>query len=232
MNFKFPKPDLVIFDLDNTLYKYGPSHRKGLQSVSDFAWTEYSIPTKLIKKEYEIARSRVKARVNGASSHNRLLYFSELINQLEYRLDVDVAMTCHNIYWTAYFSEMKLSEGAQEFLRSLRHRGVQLALVTDNIAQIQYKKLSILKIEKLFDYVITSEECSNEKISMEPYRLLFKRMRTTELECLWFIGDEIQDWPSEVSAKTKIFLASPYAKRVPKGVKKIQTYKDLSPLLY
>ena len=213
------------------MYEYKVCHNQALKAVSAFAWSEYGIPVKDFLNNYEICRAKVKSRIVGASSNNRLLYFSELITRFDSKIDVDVAVKLADFYWTAYFSEMKLAEGIEEFIQKLRHRGVQIAMITDQVSDTQLRKIRILRIEKLFDFVVTSEECSGEKKSLAPFQLLFERTKGKDFGCVWFIGDEIQDWPREVAVTTKIFLASPYAGKVPRGVKKICNYKDACKLI-
>jgi len=220
-------PDLIVFDLDNTLYKYDVCHRRALKAVSNLVASDYGVSSRLFHSQYEYSRSKVKSRISGASSHNRLLYFSEWISQFDSKLGIDVAMTFNEVYWSAYLSEMKLSEGVEDLLIRIRHRGIQISLVTDQISDIQYRKLRVLRIERYFDYIVTSEECAGEKKSGEPFDLLYSRTRGKDFNCLWFIGDEVQDWPSEAPSHEKVFFASPFARRVPRGVIKIQNYKDI-----
>lgn len=228
---KYQIPDLVVFDLDNTLYRYDFCHKRALKAVSNLASSDYGVSARRFLSQYEYARSRVKSRINGASSHNRLLYFSEWISQFDSKLEIDVAVIFSDVYWSAYLSEMKLSEGVEDLLRRFRHRGIQTSLVTDQVSDIQYRKLRVLKIEKYFDYIVTSEECAGEKRSGEPFQLLFSRIGDKKFDCLWFIGDESQDWPNEAPSQEKVLFASPFARRVPDGVIKIHNYKDVCKLI-
>ena len=228
---KYTPPDLIVFDLDNTLYRYDVCHEEALKAVSDRVKFEYGIPAKRFLLEYENSRSNVKSRIKGASSHNRLLYFLEWMSQFELKLDLDVAVTLNDVYWATYFSQMKLPEGVEELFRKIRHRGIPTSLVTDQVSEIQYRKLRVLKIERYFDNIVTSEECAGEKVSEEPFYLLFSRIRRKEFDCIWFIGDEIQDWPTNVPATTKIFFASPFARKAPRDVRKIHSYKDVCKLI-
>jgi len=222
---------LVVFDLDNTLYRYDVCHKRALRAVSDLAVSEYGLSARRFLSQYKYSRAIVKSRIEGASSHNRLLYFSEWISQFDSKLHIDVAVSFNEVYWSAYLYEMKLSEGVEDLLRRIRHRGIQISLVTDQMSEIQLRKLRVLGIEKYFDYVVTSEECAGEKRSGEPFDLLFSRTRSKQFKCLWFFGDEKQDWPSEVPSHEKVFFASPFARRVPIGVTKIRNYKDICNLV-
>lgn len=222
----------MVFDLDNTLYEYQPCHKRALKSVSEFAKLEYGLPSRRFREEYMSARMRVKSRVSGASSHNRLLYFMELVNKLQIKLNIDAPLVFNEIYWSSYFLEMTLPEGLEQLLRKLRHLNVQMAIVTDHVSDLQLRKLRVLNLEKQFDYVITSEECSGEKISLEPFDLLFERIERKDFDCIWFIGDELQDWPNVHQVNEKRYFASPFANIVPKGVEKISNYLDLDNLVY
>jgi FMN phosphatase YigB (HAD superfamily) len=122
---------------------------------------------------------------------------------------------------------MRLAEGYETLIHKLRHKGISIALVTDQIAELQLKKIIILGVEKHFDYVVTSEECSGEKLTLAPFELLISRIRSETLDCVWFIGDEKQDWPIELNLDKKKFFASPFSRRVPRYVQKIYSYRDL-----
>lgn len=231
IKLRYQLPELIIFDLDNTLYRYDLCNKRALKAVSRLASSEYGVPARRFLLEYESSRLIVKSRISGASSHNRLLYFSEWISRFESKLDFDVAAIFNDVYWATYLSEMKLSEGVVDLLRKIRHRGIQACLVTDQMSDIQFRKLRVLKIEKYFDHIVTSEECAGEKSSLEPFRLIFSRIQRKEFDCIWFIGDEMQDWPIDVPGNEKVFFASPFARNVPKGVTRIQNYKDVCKLI-
>ena len=221
-------PDWVIFDLDNTVYEYEPCHKAGLIAASRIALSEFGISPRVFFREYKNSRAAVKSRISGASSHNRLLYFTELIGSLHMKLDLDAALTLSDTYWASYFLKMKPAEGYERLINALRHRGAGIALVTDQIADIQHKKLMVLGAHKHFDFLVTSEECSGEKKTLAPFELLFSRIGNDNIGDIWFIGDEIHDWPHSMPLSEKKFFASPFARATPRYVQKISSYSNLA----
>jgi FMN phosphatase YigB (HAD superfamily) len=151
-----------------------------------------------------------------------------MIDATQLRLDLDAPMNLNDAYWSAYFLRMHLAEGYETLIHKFRHKAITIALVTDQIAELQLKKIRILEIEKHFDYIVTSEECSGEKITLAPFELLISRIRSENLDCTWFIGDEKQDWPTALNLNKKVYFASPFSGRAPKYVRKIYSYKDLA----
>lgn len=144
------------------------------------------------------------------------------------KLDLDAALTLSDAYWASYFPRMKPAEGYERLINALRHRGVGIALVTDQIADIQYKKLMVLGAHKHFDFLVTSEECSGEKETLAPFKLLFSRIGNDNMDDIWFIGDEVQDWPHSMPLSGQKFFASPFARATPGYVQKISSYSYLA----
>ena len=78
-------PELVIFDLDNTLYEYKPCHVLGLKAVCEYIEQMFGISQKTALEKFEVARMRVKSRLSGASARDRILYFSEFLFKIPSR---------------------------------------------------------------------------------------------------------------------------------------------------
>ena len=88
---------------------------------------------------------------------------------------------------------MVLYPGMKELIGTLKQRGRQLALLTDMTAQIQFRKLKQLKLEGVFDHIVTSEEAGEEKPSGRMFELLLEKAGCAREEMLMIGDDEKKD---------------------------------------
>jgi FMN phosphatase YigB (HAD superfamily) len=192
---KLPRPSLVVFDLDNTLYDYEFPNTFATQKII----SEISLLTEIdsleVKSALDTSRLNVKQRLgNTASSHSRLLYISEIYRLLNQIPDVEVFLNLEELFWNSYFSQMELFPGVIEFIQLLQKIGIPLAMVTDLTSNIQYRKLIKLGLNSHFDFILTSEEAGGDKSSGFPFELLHK-ISPTLPGSAWFIGDGDFDRP-------------------------------------
>jgi FMN phosphatase YigB (HAD superfamily) len=231
---KLAKPQLIVFDLDNTLYEYESCNKAGESAFAAFAAETFGISRKIAKDYLKVARGNVKSRVTGASSHERILYYAEFLAICNGVSDPRFLLEAESRYWSNYFAQMRLAAFARELLVKARLNGITVALVTDLTSSIQYRKLVYLGIDSLFDVIVTSQETSGEKETYEPFELLSKRLKKImNLDSVWFVGDSKFDFPELFEANSKTYFISPYAQRAPinRNAIKLQSYKKLLTLL-
>jgi len=187
-------PSLVIFDLDDTLYPYAPSHEAGQAALVRFAARELGVKEQAFLDVWDASRARVKARLGTiGSSHSRLLYAHEAIEMLGLRSQPALALAMEQEYWREYLLAARLRPGARDLLSSLRYNNIPIAVVTDLTAQIQFRKLVHLELDQVVDHVVVSEEAATDKVGLEPFRVLFDRLPRQDTNHVWFIGDSVAD---------------------------------------
>jgi FMN phosphatase YigB (HAD superfamily) len=227
---KFESPELVVFDLDNTLYEYKQCHAAGELAFGELANNVFGMSNKDVQKNLSRARSIVKKRVKGASSHDRLLYFSEFLNISGIPSDIKFLIDAENHYWASYFEVMELADDIDSLLIELRLKKIEVALVTNLLSGIQYRKMAKLGIANMFDIVITSQETIGEKDSFEPFALLIERLKPKKsLNSVWFVGDEISDFPLNFPSSSKKCFVSPFSsiKKTSLDLIYLSNYKQL-----
>lgn len=189
--FRAP-PSCVLLDLDNTLYEYAPCNLAGIAAARTLAQQTLNIPRAHFDRCFADARSELKARLGRVgSSHNRLLYFQRTIERAGFGSQPFIALQMEQAFWRCYLDAANLFEGAHEFLDDLRIAGIPTVIVTDLTAQIQLRKLMVLGLDRLVDWVVTSEESGQDKPAAASFELALAKIGGTE-GVVWMIGDEVE----------------------------------------
>jgi len=194
------KPAAVLFDLDNTLYPYEPSHKAGMSSVRSKAITTIGIGANEFDTAFDNARIDTKKQLGStASAHSRLLYFQRTLEYLGLRSQMLLSLEFEQAYWSSYLAAIKLRKGVIDFLDQLARINITKVLVTDLTAQIQFRKLVYVELDRRFDYVVTSEESGQDKPNQASFVMalnkLFPEIHSTgtkpQGETVWMIGDNV-----------------------------------------
>jgi len=74
------KPEVIVLDLDNTVYHYTPCHRAGTLAVENEVKNRLKLEPTEWSKNFEASRKEVKLRLGDvAASHSRLIYFKRTL---------------------------------------------------------------------------------------------------------------------------------------------------------
>jgi HAD superfamily hydrolase (TIGR01549 family) len=184
-------PQLVVFDLDNTLYLYEPAHKAALATVFKKVSADLDIAENDFRAYYDRARKDVKSNTRKvAASHSRLLYFKTAFELMGLGTLVLKSLELEQTYWRTFMANANLFDGVYNLLQELALQGIKTAIITDLTTQIQLRKLISFDLEHSFEYIITSEEAGEEKPNPAPFRLLIER--TGKLDPIWMIGDDLE----------------------------------------
>jgi putative hydrolase of the HAD superfamily len=179
----------VLLDLDNTLYDYQSAHGPAFASVMGYYAKLFKLPEEDLAKAYMESREAINDRLRGtAASHNRLLYFQGMCERLGIH-PVPHALESHEMYWDLYIDNAVLEAGVEDFF--MKCRGASVALLTDLTADVQYRKIHRLGLERHIDYVVTSEEAGKEKPDPEMFHLALAKMKLVA-EDVCMIGDNYE----------------------------------------
>jgi|SRR3989344_3337182 len=197
----------ILLDLDDTFYEYKKCNelatRKCLESISKIC----KINIKDAKQNFLKARKQVKKILkNTAAARSRLLYFKKTIELIENRTNIDLALKLENIFWEEYFKRMNLRSNAKKFLELCRRKKLKTIIVTNLTTKEQFLKIRKLGIEKLVDFVITSEEAGIEKPSKKIIQHALKLIKCKKNNVI-FIGDK-DDYLAAKKSKISFFLIS------------------------
>jgi putative hydrolase of the HAD superfamily len=162
------KPEVIVLDLDNTIYNYIPCHRAGTQAVENEVKNRLKLDPKEWSKTLESSRKEVKLRLGDvAASHSRLLYFKRTLENLGLPNHIDLAFQLETIYWGHFLRTMEKSPYVEEFLEVAREFAIPVVIATDLTTGIQIRKLHQLRINDFVAGLITSEETGCDKPGAE-----------------------------------------------------------------
>ncbi|NQW58788.1 MAG: HAD family hydrolase [Polynucleobacter sp.] len=183
------KPDCVLFDLDNTLYSYDPSHEAGLSAVKAKVTKNFNLTGQTFDEAFNKAKVLTKAQLEStAASHSRLLYMQKMLELLGLGSQVLFALDLEQTYWRAFLANANLFPNAKEFLDDLRLNSIPTAIVTDLTAQIQFRKMIYFGLDHYFDCIVTSEEVGQEKPHAAPFKSAIEKLQPKG-STIWMIGD-------------------------------------------
>jgi putative hydrolase of the HAD superfamily len=192
-------PEILLLDLDNTVYDYKSAHSSGMQALLDFLSAQLNLSKSQIEVGLDDSRINVKKRIgeNIASSHSRLLYISDFIRSTQLQSRPSLVMEAEQIYWGSYFSKMQLFEGVLDFLTLLRFNSTKIYVVTDFTLKRQLKKIIWLGLDSLVDAVISSEDVGSDKVVGKTNDVLdgfFPEIKLASPQTIWSMGDSDSDY--------------------------------------
>lgn len=184
------RPSCVLLDLDDTLYAYAPCHAAGMIAAQEVAAEQLNLAAKDFRSCYGDARVEIKNRLgHTASAHSRLLYFQRTAERAGFSTQPLVALQMEQAYWRAFLDSAVLFDQASDFLDDLRIAGIPVVIVTDLTAQIQFRKIIHFGLDRLVDWVVTSEEVGSEKPSGANFELALAKLGGVE-GVVWMVGED------------------------------------------
>lgn len=184
-----PAPKAIIFDTDNTLYNYLPSHKYAIKKVALYLKKTNNISNLTFNKVYSKSKKLIKNRLGDtASSHSRILYFQTISELLFNKTKVKLSLHLEEVYWNEFLNKSKLFDGVIDCLKLLKYKNIKIANLTDLTTQIQFKKLVYFNIDKYFDFIVTSEEAGKDKPNKSPFKLIIKKLNIPANK-IWMVGD-------------------------------------------
>ncbi|MCG8584421.1 MAG: hypothetical protein MI757_06890, partial [Pirellulales bacterium] len=124
--------EAVLFDLDNTLYAYTPCNEAALRHVCGLLNETIEIPWERFRAVHDEVRDELAQRLKGqASSHNRSIFFKEIVERITERPNPRLAVDVLDAYWQQFYRQMRLEPDALHVLEDPR-RYFRLAIVSNH----------------------------------------------------------------------------------------------------
>lgn len=205
---KLNRPDVILFDIDDTFYSTGAPHRAALEQSIELFTKITGIPTERSKKMYGEARNYVKLFLSRtAASHSRLLYFQRMLESCRgIRTNLDIcsaAVELEELYWSTYLIEMQVEPELESLISTIVDSKVRIGIVTDLTAQIQMRKLMRLGISSYVSLIVSSEESGLDKPNFTCFSLANEKANPNNYELdYWMVGDHLHK--DILGAKTEL----------------------------
>tara|TARA_B110000503_G_scaffold125485_1_gene193103 strand:+ start:8049 stop:8768 length:720 start_codon:yes stop_codon:yes gene_type:complete len=228
MNNTLPKA--VIFDLDDTLYSYELCHDLALKKVQFKLKNEFGVSENKFIQLYSQANKEVKYNLGRvSSSHNKFLYFKNILEKIGFKPYVYSALAIEELYWQTFFDNIEPFKGLKELFETLRLLNIKSGIITNFSAYHQFKKVVYLGIEDYIDHIISSEELGCEK----PQPKLFKDMieiLDVSFGEIWMVGNSVKEdiEPAKETIGAKTFLISHKSLQNSEKLKADFVFKDFN----
>lgn len=161
-----PKRKVVVFDLDDTLYK-----------EIDFVESAYREIAESEKRP-DLLPKMMRWQKND---DNVFFQFNKAIGK-------ETLISEYLKLYRSHYPTISLTDGVEVTLNELKHRGIILGLITDGRSISQRNKIKALGLGRWFDNenIIISEETQSEKTEEPNFRYFVKKYRGAEFT---YVGD-------------------------------------------
>jgi putative hydrolase of the HAD superfamily len=202
---------LLLFDLDDTLFDHQHSRRCGLLALQHAYPLLAQIPLETLIAEHERQLNASYDRVlDGVVSMqaNRHERFQRMFVHCGVEMseaEAEQAMAC---YRRAYEAQRRAVPGVLPLLAYLKPR-VRIGVVTNGLVTVQQEKLITCKLDGLVDFFLTSEEAGVKKPDPRLFLLALAKGKASREETV-MIGDS---WPLDILGASQARIRSIWLNR-------------------
>ncbi|HBT38849.1 MAG: HAD superfamily (Subfamily IA) hydrolase, TIGR02254 [Thermotoga sp. 50_1627] len=196
--------EMVYFDLDGTLLDFAKAEREAISTVL----AEFGIPLSddQIRMYVEINKKWWRFLSEGKASKDRIVIarFEEFLSWLR-----------HTEISPAEVSERYLERlsncgyflpGAEEFLKKMKALNVRMAALTNGVHSVQERRAKLLKLERFFEFMITSELCGKPKPDPAMFLLAASKSGVPLTQSVYVGDDPVTDYLAAKNAEADFIL--------------------------
>ena len=171
----------VIFDLDNTLIDF-----MKMKTLSCDAAISAMIGAGLNVKKEKAMEELFKLYDKYGLEEKTI--FQKFLKKVAKKIDYEILASGIVAYRRVRAGFLEPYPHVSEVLFELKRKGIKLAIVSDAPRLKAWIRLVSMKINHLFDVVITFEDTKELKPSTIPFKVAFKKLKVRASECL-MVGD-------------------------------------------
>ncbi len=221
---------IILFDLDNTFYKYQDSHNAAMNSVFDnqVLFDDY----KTFVDEYSKARIQAKNVLKGSTSkNNRNIYFKFMLENIKFP-ELSYSLELEALYWENFIDKTIIDNLIVNTLKEKKEKNILYHLYTNLETNTQLMKLKKWNLD-IFDRIVTSEEAGYEKphenfitfVENDLDKLYKKEFK------FYAVGDSIENdlkpWKVKYNAKTYLINSKSNSRYVDKKLSLEKAIEDI-----
>ncbi|APT75546.1 haloacid dehalogenase [Marinitoga sp. 1137] len=220
------KYEIVYFDLDHTLLDFPKSERYALFEVLKSLNVEPK--EEFIEIYVPINEKWWKLFSEGKYPKEVIIVerFKEFFKEAGINKDVDF-QKISNLYLEKLSKAGFFFDGAEEFLFKLREMGQRMAAITNGVEKVQQGRSKILKLDRFFEFVLTSEKAGKPK----PDPIIFYKaaeISGVPIEKSIYIGDNPDsDYLGAKNAGMDFILYDPEDIHQDLQCKRVRNYEEI-----
>ena len=191
----------VIFDLDNTLIDFMTMKKISCDAAI----------TAMIGAGLNVDKSKAMKELFSLYDKYGLeekMIFQKFLKKMTKKIDYEVLASGIVAYRRVRTGFLEPYPHVAETLFELKQREIKLAIVSDAPRLKAWIRLVSMKINHLFDVVVTFEDTKELKPSTKPFRIAFKKLRVKPQECL-MVGDRPE---RDIKGAKKLGMVTCFAK--------------------
>jgi len=191
----------VIFDLDNTLIDF-----MTMKKLSCDAAISAMIGAGLNVNKGKAMKELFKLYDKYGLEEKTI--FQKFLKKLTKKINYEVLASGIVAYRRVRTGFLEPYPHVGEVLFELKKRGIKLAIVSDAPRLKAWIRLVSMKINHLFDVVVTFDDTKEFKPSTVPFKLAFRKLKVKAIECL-MVGDRPE---RDIKGAKKLGMLTCFAK--------------------
>ena len=191
----------VIFDLDNTLIDFMSMKRISCDAaISAMIGAGLNVSKEKATKELFLLYDKFGLE--------KKTIFQKFLRKIAKKIDYEILASGIVAYRRVRSGFLEPYPHVGMVLFELKQRGIKLAIVSDAPRLKAWIRLVSMKINHLFDVVVTFEDTKELKPSTKPFEVAFKKLKLKASECL-MVGDRPE---RDITGAKKLGMLTCFAK--------------------
>lgn len=201
------KYSIVYFDLDHTLFDFDRTERESLEVVLENASVKAT--PEMIKRYKEINAKLWSEFSSGKYTKEFIAVerFKRFFN--EFGIKGISAEKASTLFIKELSKRGYFLPGAERFLKKLKAMGQRMAVITNGIKKVQESRKQAAKLERFFEFLLTSEEAGKPKPFPDIFHLAAIKSGVPLAESV-YVGDNLEtDYAGAKNAGIEFILYQP-----------------------
>ncbi|ABR30914.1 haloacid dehalogenase [Thermosipho melanesiensis] len=180
---------MLYFDLDNTILNFDKSEEFALKKVFEFINIPYkedylNIYRPINEKWWRLfSEEKYKKEVIVVE---RFREFFQNVGIVWNDLEKIARVYLEGLSNSAFFID-----GAEKFLSDMKSKGFRMAILTNGVEYVQQKRFKVAKLDRFFDFILTSERVGKPKPNPDIF-FYAKKLSKVPLKESVYIGDNFE----------------------------------------